>query len=61
MFDLEVYNRVFDHGCGVEVAGLDDVCDVAVHEDVSRLEAEDCGFRAAGVGAADPEDLWVLA
>ena len=37
------------------------VGDVAVHEDVARLEAEHGGFGDARVGAAEPEDGWVLA
>jgi len=50
-----VGHGVLDHGRGVDVGGGDDVGDVAVYEDVAGLEAEDCGFRAARVGAAEPD------
>ena len=40
---------------------MDDVGDVAVHEDVAGLEAEDGRFGDARVGAADPEDFGGLA
>ena len=45
----------------VDVGGGQYVCDVAVDEDVTRFETEDGGFRDTGVGAADPEDLRLLA
>ena len=54
---LEVHDGVLDDGEGVDVGGRDDVGDVAVHEDVTGLEAEDSGFGDAGVGAAEPD--WV--
>ena len=38
-----------------------DVGDVAVHEDVAGLEAQDGCLWAARVRAADPENLGVLA
>lgn len=58
---LEVGDGVGDDALAVDVGGGQDVGDVAVHEDVARLEAEDGGFGDAGVGAADPEDLGLLA
>lgn len=61
MFHLQKRNGVGDDGLRVQVRGGQDVGDVAVHEDVARLEAEDGGFGDAGVGAADPEDLGGLA
>lgn len=61
VFDLQVRDGVFDHGAGAEVARVQDVGDVAVHEDVARLEAEHGGFGHTRVGAADPEDLRRLA
>lgn len=39
---------------------MQDVGDVAVREDVARVEAEDGGFGDARVGAAEPEDGRVL-
>ena len=61
MFDLEVLDGVLDHTQRVQVARVQDVGDVAVDEDIARLEAEDGGFGDAGVGATDPEDLGGLA
>jgi len=61
VLDLEVGDGVLDDGGGVEVTGVHDVGDVAVHEDVAGLQAQDGGLGAARVGAADPEDLRVLA
>ncbi len=58
---LQVQDGVHDDGLGGEVRGREDVGDVAVDEDVTRLEAQDGGFGHAGVGAAEPEDFRVLA
>lgn len=52
MLYFEVGDCVFNYRRGVDVGWRDDVGDVAVHEDVARLQAEDGGLRAAGVGAA---------
>ena len=54
-------DRVGDDALAVEVRGREDVGDVAVHEDVAGFEAEDGRFGDAAVGAAEPEDLRVLA
>ena len=43
---------VFDDGEDVEVGRCDDVGDVAVDEDFTGLEAEECGFGDTRVGAA---------
>ena len=40
---------------------MEDIGDVAVHEDIARFEAEEGSLRAARVGAADPKDLGALA
>lgn len=61
VFDFEVDDGEFEDAGAAEVVVLDDVGDVAVHEDVAGLQAEDGGFGAAGVGAADPEDFGMLA
>lgn len=58
---FQIADRVLDHGLAVQVGRGEDVGDVAVDEDVAGLEAEHGGFGDAGVGAADPEDLGVLA
>jgi hypothetical protein len=58
VLDFEVGDGVLDDGRGVDVGWGDDVGDVAVDEDVAGLEAEDGGFGAARVGAAEPD--WKL-
>lgn len=54
LLDLEVADGVLDDGEHVGVGGVDDVCDVAVDEDVAGLEAEHGGLGDAGVRAAEP-------
>jgi len=61
MLHLQVRDRVRNHGLGAQVARGQDVGDVAVDEDVAGLQAQEGGFGDAGVGAADPEDLGLLA
>ena len=61
MFDLEVLDGVLDDAERIQVARVQDIGDVAVNEDISRLEAEDGSFGDARVGAANPEDLGGLA
>lgn len=58
---LQMQDRVHDDGLGGEVRGREDIGDVAVHEDVAGLEAEDRGLGDAGVGAAEPEEGGMLA
>jgi hypothetical protein len=61
VFDLEVLDRVLDDGKRVEISGDDDVGDVAVDENVARVETQDGCFRAARVGTSNPQDLRGLA
>ena len=61
MLHLQHAHGISDDGLRAQIARVQDVGDVAVHEDVAGLEAEDGGLRAAGVGAAEPEDLGLLA
>ena len=61
VLNLEVGDRVGDDALAVDVGRGQDVCDVAVDEDVAGPEAKHGGFGDAGVGAADPEDLGLLA
>lgn len=56
-----VRDGVLDHRGRRQVARVQDVGDVAVHEDVAGLEARDGRFGHARVGAAEPEDLGRLA
>lgn len=61
VFDLEVLHSVLDDGKRVEIRGDDNVGDVAVDENVARVEAQDGCFRAARVGTSNPQDLRGLA
>lgn len=61
MLHLEMLDGVGDDGLGVQIPRREYVGDVAVHEDVAGLHAQHGGFGDAGVGAADPEDLGLLA
>ena len=61
LLHLQMRDRVRDHGLAGQVGGRQHVGDVAVHEDVAWLQAQDGGFRDPAVGAADPEDLRRLA
>lgn len=61
MLNAQVPNGILDDGGGAEVARMKDVCDIAVHEDVAGLPAEEGRFGDSGVGAADPENLRLLA
>ena len=55
MLHFEVVDGVVDDGLGTDIMRGDDVGDVAVDEDVTRLGGEEGGFGAAAVGAAEPE------
>lgn len=48
-------NGVLDYGERGEVRGGDDVGDVAVREDITRLKAEKSRFGDAGVRASKPD------
>lgn len=61
VFDFENVNCISDYRCGIFVSGMEDVGNVAVHEDVAGTRAGDCCFGDARVGAADPEDAGLLA
>lgn len=61
VFDFENVYCISDDRCGILVSGMEDVGNVAVHEDVAGTRAGDCCFRDARVGAADPEDAGLLA
>ena len=61
MLHFEVHDRILDDAQGGEVGRGKDVGNVAVHEDVTRFQAEDGGFGDAAVGAADPKDAGSLA
>jgi hypothetical protein len=61
VFDLEVSNGELNDGKRVDVGGCDDVGNVAVDKDLTRLQAQDGGLGDARVGASDPENLGGLA
>lgn len=54
VLDAEVGYGVVDDGERAEVGSVDDVGDVAVGEDITRLHAEQSGLRHTRVGAAQP-------
>jgi len=57
LLDLQICHRVLDDARGVDVAGLDDVGDVAMDEELAGLAVADGRFRDSAVGASDPEYL----
>ena len=61
MLDFQMHDGIADDAERVQVAPVQNIGDIAVHEDIAGLEAQERGFRDAGVGAADPEDLGGLA
>ena len=61
VLDAQMTDGEFDHRRRTQVGRVQDVGDVPVDEDVSRLQAQNGGLRASGVGAADPEDFGALA
>ena len=61
MLNLEMRDRVRDDRLAVQIRGRDDIRNVAVHKDVTGLQAQDRSFGDAAVRAADPEDLGGLA
>lgn len=56
MLHLQILDRVRNDGGGADVAGMQDIGNVAMHEDIARDPAEDGGLGHATVGTADPED-----
>jgi hypothetical protein len=54
---LDDVGRELDHREAVEVRVDDDVGDVAVDEQLARLEVDELVGRDAAVGAADPQVL----
>lgn len=56
MLDLKMGDGEFDDGKRVDVGSGDDVGDVAMNEDLARLETEDGCLGDTGVCAADPQN-----
>lgn len=54
VLDAEVGDGVVDDGERAEIGSVDDVGDVAVGEDITRLHAEKGRLRHTGVGASQP-------
>ena len=54
---FEVLDGVVDDGLGGEVRSGEDVGDVAVDENLARVEVEEGCFGGAGVGTTEPEDF----
>jgi len=61
MLDLEMSDRVFDHARSTGIIGCDDVCNVAVDENVAWLAVTDCGLRNTRVGTSQPKYFGTLA
>ncbi len=57
VLDLQHIHRVLQHRQAVQVRVHHQIGDVAVHEDLTRIEADDLVGRHAAVGAADPQVL----
>ena len=57
MTHLEVLDREFQHGEDVEIARMDDIRDVPMHEARAGIEAEHVIRGHAAVGTADPEEF----
>lgn len=57
---MKVFEGGDDAYFGLDVGG-DDVGDVAQHEEVARVGAEELGGGDAGIGAGDEEGLGALA
>ena len=55
MFDLQHLHRELQHRQAVQVAVHHQVGDVAMHEHLAGVEADDLVGRHAAVGAADPQ------
>lgn len=60
MLDLEVLNSILNDRKTVQVGWDQDVGDVTVAEDVTRLKTQDGRFRATRVGTSNPKDLGCL-
>lgn len=57
VLDFEVSDGELDDRERVDVGGGDNIGDVAVDKDLTRLEAENGCLGDAGVGASNPENL----
>ena len=55
--DLEHVDRILQHRQAIDVGVDHDVGDVAVHEQLAGVEADDVVGRHAAVGAANPQKL----
>jgi len=55
VLDAEHVDGVLQHRETAEIVMKHEVCDVAVHEQLARREADDLVRGHAAVGAADPE------
>ena len=58
--DFECGDGVGEGGEKGHVGCVEDVCDVAVGEDLAWVGGAEGGFWAARVGAAEPEERWGL-
>lgn len=61
VFDLEMFDGVFDDSGRTEIGWMQDVGDISVDEHVTGFQAEEGGLGASRVGASDPQNFGVLA
>ena len=61
VLDLEVGNSKLDDGEGVDVGSGDNVGNVAVHKDLTGLQAQDGRFGNSRIRTTNPQDLGRLA
>jgi hypothetical protein len=55
MGDLKVLNGILNNGIRVDVCRRDDVGNVAVDKNITRLETEESSFGDSRIGAAEPD------
>lgn len=55
IFDSKMDDGVLDNSRGVDVRGRDNICNIAVNKNITRLETENGRLWAAGIRAAKPD------
>jgi hypothetical protein len=59
--DSQMADGVLDDGARAEIAGVQDIGNIPMDEDITRLQAENKSLGASRIRATDPENLGVLA
>ena len=55
VLDLDVVYSELNNGHGIEVYRVDDIGNITVHKDLTRLQAQDGGLGDMGIRAAEPD------